>query len=92
MYDQAVGDYYRHTFTKIMVQIEIKIQMNENAMNSSTLVVSSQVETVTCSIAQDTKISVRQTDHKFVLTFLVICGIYIYSFSPSSVNRQRTFL
>jgi hypothetical protein len=59
MYDQAVGDYYRHTFTKIMVQIEIKIQMNENAMNSSTLVVSSQVETVTCNIAQDTKISVR---------------------------------
>lgn len=72
-----------------MVQIEIKIKMNKNAMNSSTLVVSSQVETVTCNIAQDTKMSDRQPDHKFVLTFLIICGIYI-CFSPSSVNVQRT--
>ena len=51
---------------------------DENATNSSTLVVSSQVETVICNIAQHTGISDRQPDHKFVLAFLIICRIYIY--------------
>lgn len=48
-------------------------------MNSTILVVSSWVETITCNIAQDTRISDRQPDHKFVLTFLIIYGICIYA-------------
>ena len=57
---------------------------DENVPNSSTLVVSSQVETITGNIAKDTRISDRQPDHKFVLTFLIICGIYIYIYIYAS--------
>jgi hypothetical protein len=63
-------------------------------MNSSTLVVSTQVETITCNIAQDTRISDRQPDHKFVLTFLIICGIYIYIYAsalPGSVCKEHMY-
>jgi hypothetical protein len=57
---------------------------DENAVNSSTLVVSSQGESVTCNIGQDIRISDRQPDCKFVLPFLILC------FCLSSVNVQRT--